>query len=1222
MGKSQRRKKRFKTQEQEFLARSQLIIDQANFKNSWARGKDFLAYQREGRNGGTADIVCGCDPSPRTAWRNSQDYYLSMSPSRALVETDNPDDPNRERKTVKKIKNKNKKIKNKKTKKDNDNDVEPVRFSRVFFFIHKSIPRDRWNIQYHEGPNKDMLATLHLTTADGPIAIHSVYNVNQDNMKLDIELMAEQTNREKRNIVMGDFNLHNLLWTGPELLTPSRDTPAGRLLAHEMITKANMALLTKQGTITCTRGEGDDHDIASCIDPTFVSDCLRSQVTHWGVFADNPWPKSDHRPIRTVLNITPYRDNTEKFLHNKVKPAVFAAALKENLPHLEEMPLDTEDDVKKFVPALVALISAASTETTPKRLVNPPPARKPMDPHLRQILLGGGVELNIPASELDFKPPPKKRTPWHEYLQQTGESMDALWFQTKLAARMSQDRIVKSMPALSDDNGVPTFFSEEAKQNRIRCKTWTRTSDLDHPVEIPFPTLNATGTLNRRRRRFLEKHVTPKDIEILIRKQPSRKAPGHDLICIEQLKMGYKELAPSIARLINALLKLSIFPEAFKTAITAMLPKSGKDSYDTVNSWRPIALLSVLSKLFEKILAERLKKFVVDYNLLPETQYGAPGKSTTHAIESMIGVIHKAWSRKYSKKFKKRWKFIREKVTMMGLDVSGAYNCVDPALLLQMLADLGVPESFLRIMHSYFSHRIVKLKLPESTSVGFYMLIGIPQGSPLSPLLFLIFTAPLLQKINEDREKLGKHRIRIVSFSYVDDTYLLAVSNSYEKNCMGLKIFHDEIDKWASSVGLTFSPNKYSVMHFRAPNDPDPPCKLLPDIDGLKDNPEALKEEKLKVLGVVVDPALTFAHHISNLEKKANNAIRHFRILSRPTSGIRLNKARTFYMSKIRPIISHACAAWFLHCPGRRIPWSLKPKQIGRLEKLEYKCLLLISGGIRGTCGDQILKDLNIEGIREFLCRMSMTSRARDLQVRNKDVWFEKPFKTPKDKNYNVTGYQILDEEAYRLAGRSAKYFRKRHKGTDEEALKAWKVPAKRNAAVKSQAKWEAEAKCASAWITYRRKRTAKVRTTHRPAAIEEKRGRISLSYYKGLTRPQSTLAIQLRTERIGLNGYLSSIKATRDVKVPGSEDVIRHPIKPACSCGHHTQTVYHLFMHCSDLHAARLRLIERIGALNWKTLLTTHLKFAADWAMVYFNLGQFVFAQADSMFYIPDRGG
>jgi hypothetical protein len=1206
MGRSQRRNKRLREKEQEesFLARHQLIIDQANFKGSWHRARDFLTYEHEGRNGGTADIICGCDPSPRTAWRNNRDYWLDMNPARALVETDNPDDPNRERK---------KPDKPDQTKKKDDE--KAVQFSRIFFLVHKSIPRDRWNVVYHDGHNKDMAATLHLATPDGEIAIHSVYNIHQPGQHIDLELLAARTTVTGRDIIMGDFNLHNLLWSGPLLSNPSRESPAAKVLEHEMITKADMALLTKQGTVTCTRGKGDDHSTASCIDLTFLGASLLSKVSHWGVLADNPWPKSDHRPIRTILDITPYRDETTKFQHNKVKPTVFTVDVKENLWRVQEMPLKTREDLEEFVAAIAALLLGASLRTTPSRLANPPPARKPMDPRLREMLHGDGLGPNASAFELNLKPPPQKQTPWRQYLQQTGESMDAFWFQVRLACRMAFDRIVKNMPALTNDDGVVTFVTEEEKQDRVRCKTWARTSDLDHPEEIPFP------TLNRRLRRFIERKITPKQIEILIRKLPNRKASGHDQICNEQLKMAIKELAPLLAALFNACIDLKHFPQAFRTAVTVMLPKSGKDSYEAVNSWRPIALLSCLGKLFERMLADRLKKFVMDYDLLPETQYGAPGKSTTHAIQSIIGVIHKAWSRKLSKKFKKRWKLTREKVTMMGLDVSGAYNCVDPALLLQMLADLGVPEFFLWIMHSYLSYRIVMLKLPQSLSEAFYVLIGIPQGSPLSPLLFLIFTAPLLRKINEDREKLGKDGIEVLSFSYVDDTYLLAVSNSYEKNCAGLKIFHDEIITWASSVGLTFSPHKYTVMHFRPINDPDPPCELLPDIDGLKNSPEALKKDKLMVLGVVLDPPLTFSHHISNLEKKVNNSLRHFRTLSGPTWGIRLNKTRRYYMSKIRPIISHACAAWFLYCPGQRIPWSLKPKQIRRLGKLQYKCLLLISGGLRGTSGDTVLKDIDIEGIREFLCRMSMTSRAKALEVPKNDAWFETFTAPPKDSLYQMTPYQKLDEKAYGLAGRTAEYFRKGQKGSDEAALKAWMIPARRKDAIKNQAKWEAESKCAASWITYRRKPTARVRTRHRPAAIEEKRGRVSLGYYKGLTRPQSTLALQLRTERIGLNGYLSKIGATRDVKVPGSNDTIRQPIRAACTCGHHTQTVYHLVMHCSDLHSARLRLIERIGALNWKTLLTTHLKFAVDWAMVYFNLGQFAIAQADSMFYVEGGG-
>lgn len=139
------------------------------------------------------------------------------------VETDNPDDPNRERKKPDKNAKTNKKGKEKVDEKD---DKQPVQFSRVFFLVHKSIPRDRWNVVYHEGPNKDMATTLHLTTPDGEIAIHSVYNTHQPGKEIDIELLAARTTLGERNIVMGDFNLHNLLWSGPLLFNPTRELPA------------------------------------------------------------------------------------------------------------------------------------------------------------------------------------------------------------------------------------------------------------------------------------------------------------------------------------------------------------------------------------------------------------------------------------------------------------------------------------------------------------------------------------------------------------------------------------------------------------------------------------------------------------------------------------------------------------------------------------------------------------------------------------------------------------------------------------------------------------------------------------------------------------------------------------------------------------------------------------------------------------------------------------
>ncbi|KAF9773368.1 hypothetical protein IL306_008840 [Fusarium sp. DS 682] len=350
MRRAQRRKKRQRKEEEEiFLARTQLIIDQANFKGSWRRSRDFLTYESQGRNGGTADIICGCDPSPRTAWRHNREYWLEMNPARALVETDNPDDPNRERPK----RQKDGKLPPKSKKK-------PVQFCRVFFLIHKSIPRDKWNVVYHDGANKDMAATLHLMTGDGAIAIHSVYNVNQPGKHIDIELLAKRTTTSTRDIVMGDFNLHNLTWSGPDLFKPGRESKAGQLLEDEMITKGNMALLTKQGTITCTAGQGNDHTTASCIDLTFVNPNLKSKVRHWGVFKDDPWGNSDHRPIRTIFDITPFRDETKVFEHNKVDHKVFATDVEQNMGPLIEAPLGKNEDMEDFASLIATLLLGSS----------------------------------------------------------------------------------------------------------------------------------------------------------------------------------------------------------------------------------------------------------------------------------------------------------------------------------------------------------------------------------------------------------------------------------------------------------------------------------------------------------------------------------------------------------------------------------------------------------------------------------------------------------------------------------------------------------------------------------------------------------------------------------------------------------------------------------------------------------------------------------------------
>ncbi|KAF5619777.1 hypothetical protein F52700_11605 [Fusarium sp. NRRL 52700] len=1234
MGRRQARRKKRRAERERCVPRLEtLIIDQANFDGSWRRTQAFMSHQRQGRNGGSADIICGCDPSPRTIWRTCLNYYLEMNPARPLVPSDNPDDHNP--RSGKGNKNKSSQA---------PEQSEPVEYGRVFFFIHRSIPRHLWHVVYHTDANQDMAATLFLDTQQGQIAIHSVYNVNQPakdgrpKRHIDVKQLVKDTTSNELNIVVGDFNLHRHLWGGP-LFKSSNHTLAARTLEHEMITVAKMALLTKQGTVTCTRGSGDNHPTASCIDLTFISSNLCHKVKHWGVFQDNPWKPSDHRPIRTILDMSCVRDDSRVLLWNRVNIKAFSEAVGLGLLHLDGMPLDTRQDLDAFAFRLVQTIYESIQKHVGSRLANPPPRQQLLDPRLRNILTTECLSTPAgPDIRLDNHAQHMQGSAQHPYRQSIGKK--ALWVATSIGKAQCQPRNVINMPALVYDR--ITFASEEEKQNCIRSFTWTDTSDCA-PPELPFPDLSPD------RQEFeMDLVLTELMIITMIQRLPSKKACGEDMVPNEALKLCRMLVAPYIAKLFNACIRLGYHVAVFRRAITAMLPKAAKPGYNHPSSWRPIALLSCLGKLFERFLAQRLKKLTLDHKLLPETQYGAPGRSTTDALTAMLGAVRKAWA------WKPKNGIPRLVVSMVALDVSGAYNCVDRLLLLQTLADRGVATWFLRVIHSFLSDRSIVIKLPQSVSNPFFVNIGIPQGSPLSPLLFLFYTAPLLVMLAEEIKKLDRPNVEVHVFAYVDDTYLMAVSTSYEENCSLLKIFHDLIMEWAKGAHLSFSPEKSLVMHFQSrasdakrksdqrkreslgltdTPEVEPPCTLLPDIDGLRNTPECLQQEKLLVLGLMLDPALSFEHHLTLIEEKVESALRYQRRISGANWGMTLEKTRQYYICKIRPVISYACAAWFVwrkHEPGLTgLHKPLPPGQIARLQKLQYKCIMLLSGAIRASPGLVLEKECYIDSIEVFLYRMSMSCRAKSLKVRPRDFWFNKLPEHDEDGRlhekghaYDESALDVLNRLARVLVGDAGKRFQDTWKCPPKTTvLEAWRNPVNRNRAIRQQAIQQATKTSEGIWKAHLAKRKDRKTSTYLPHALEGEWDRKSLSYYRGMTRPESTLGMQLRTECVGLNWYLNKCHVMREVKVPGSNAVVRVRIEATCTCGHPYQTVHHMFMECPDLHDARLLLIRKVNHFAWETLLTTDLKVAVHWAMMYFRLEQFSLARLDSMFYV-DSGG
>ncbi|KAF5530442.1 hypothetical protein FPHYL_14077 [Fusarium phyllophilum] len=492
----------------------------------------------------------------------------------------------------------------------------------------------------------------------------------------------------------------------------------------------------------------------------------------------------------------------------------------------------------------------------------------------------------------------------------------------------------------------------------------------------------------------------------------------------------------------------------------------------------------------------------------------------------------------------------------------------------------------------------------------------------------------MLTILAEEIKKLDRPNVEVHVFAYVDDTYVMAVSTSYEENCSILKVFHDLIMEWAKDAHLSFNPEKSLVMHFqRGVSDAkqksdqrkcknlgltdtpevEPPCTLLPDIDELRNNPKCLQQDKLLVPGLMLDPKLSFEHHLTLIEEKVEAALRYQRRISGANWAMTLEKTRQYYICKIRPAISYACAAWFVWRPyNPGVPGlhrSLPTGQIARLQKLQYKCIMLLSGAIRSTPRCVLQKECFIDSIQVFLYRM--------LPEHDEDGRFHEKF-----HNYNESAFDVLNRGARVLVQQAGKRFQDTWKCPPKTTvLEAWRKPVNRERAIRQQAIRQATETSKEIWNAKRQERTESGASTYQPPAFEEEWGGKSLAYYQGMTRPESTLGMQLRTECVGLNWYLNKCHVFREVRAPRSDAVVRVRVEATCTCGHPNQTVYHMFMKCPDLHDARLLLIRKVKHFKWETLLTTNLKVAVHWAMMYFGLEQFSLARLDSMFYVDPEG-
>ncbi|KAL3965699.1 hypothetical protein ACCO45_000007 [Purpureocillium lilacinum] len=356
--------------------------------------------------------------------------------------------------------------------------------------------------------------------------------------------------------------------------------------------------------------------------------------------------------------------------------------------------------------------------------------------------------------------------------------------------------------------------------------------------------------------------IAEQEVEDAIGNAAPLKAPGPAGIVNRALQIASPRIRQHLTRIFNQSLALGYCPQHFRSSRTVVIRKPGKDNYTVPKSYRPIALLNTLGKVMDAIIATRLSYIAETYQLLPATHMGGRKlRSTEHALHYIIDRIYDAWNKGGGMV-----------ASLLLLDVSGAFDNISHRRLLHNLRKRRVDEKTVRWIASFLGERQTELSIDGFRSEPYKLSTGEPQGSPLSPILYLFYNADLLDRCSQDENT--------AATGFIGDVAILAWAKTTEETCTLLQAALCEAEDWASSHASVFAPDKFQLTHFtRATSRIDTSTPLQTRWGDIKPKPTC------KYLGVTMDSKLWWRQHIDEMERIVSKTITALSCLAWSNAG-------------------------------------------------------------------------------------------------------------------------------------------------------------------------------------------------------------------------------------------------------------------------------------------------------------------------------------------------
>lgn len=673
-----------------------------------------------------------------------------------------------------------------------------------------------------------------------------------------------------RTIILGDLNAHNRLWSqGVEKLR-------GKQL-YNFVRSNSMSAFGFRDTPTFL-GEGVT---PSSPDIILAGREIAPHVRQWRVAEDIG---SDHLPIYCEIQIAhskKQRERVYKWKHKTLDTQKYQKRLESVLSQWRERhPLHSFNASKAYQDFTECTLEACRSACKRGEILD----RHGVPWMTKQI------RALIKARRKARKRCQKNRTlaNWREYKKlaknvkrevKLAKERERERFHATFTKENTFHKLRQTQPRPKLPHSIERSDGELLATDReIADELCTSFSEVGRPESHQTPH-NWEGPAPESKEREFESKITQAEVDTVIEQLRPNKAPGRDGIYPWMIKHGGTHMAKAILHLFQGCWTTQSIPAAWRFADIRPIMK--KTSAREAGDFRPISLLPVPSKMYDSVMLGRLQSVSDQREWIPAYQAGF--RKHRSAIEHLIQLQQEAHTT-----FKDR-----EFLVIAFLDISKAYDCVSRKILLQKLEGLGVNGRMLAYLQSFLGRRFASVTYESATSDTHEFQFGVPQGSPISPLLFNIYCADALERCEG-----GK-------VMQADDMSVYRKHRSQAKACELLTEDLATVFNFGQSHQLRFSLAKCKVLIVTRRN------RERNAFPRVLFGGQVLKVvEKHKYLGVVFDKGLTWVHHVNHIKEKAEIRLRKMLKLCGKKTGVRQQLLIQLYQYCIRPLLEYASEVW------------------------------------------------------------------------------------------------------------------------------------------------------------------------------------------------------------------------------------------------------------------------------------------------------------------------